>query len=355
MKRFVVQASLPAQLLTHSAQEISAISNPQSPIPNPQSPIPNPQSPMSFACHTSHMTEALRRLLDGIIDYAGLFPPAKLDMAPAIAEYSQLRSSPENWLVSRFICPASRLPELATELRGSNVDGLPLSITGTGGADIDAFESALEADAKAMTAFEAEFGDRAPIEALEIRLPSYSDRRRVISDLKAFSHISVFLELPWGEGQLDAMAEIAEEEWLGVKGRTGGLEAAAFPSCEQLARFLQQTVDLDLKFKLTAGLHHPIRHYHDSVKTEMHGFLNILFALCLHDEFGLGVEEIAKILEDQNTESFVLDKDGIRWNDLVADIELIAESRELFVAYGSCSVSEPVEDLIALGLLNGVS
>lgn len=301
------------------------------------------------------MTEALRQLLAGVIDYAGLFPPAKLEMSPAVEEYVRHTKGPDRWLVSRFICPANRLSELAGVLRANPGTSMPLSVTGTGGPDIDSWETALESDAKAMTAFEEEFGARAPIEALEIRLPSYSDTLRVIRDLKAFESIQVFLELPWGDGQLDAMATIAEEEWIGVKGRTGGVEAAAFPSVDQLASFLQQAVDLDLSFKLTAGLHHPVRHYNDSVQTKMHGFLNALFATVLHDEHGLGVSEIAEILSDEDANSFVLTKDEIRWRELEADLELIEETRQLFVAYGSCSVDEPVEDLKSLGLLNGVN
>ncbi|MBX3120106.1 MAG: hypothetical protein KF784_13650 [Fimbriimonadaceae bacterium] len=300
------------------------------------------------------MTEALRRLMSGVIDYAGLFPPAKLDMASAVEEYLKVMNGPHRWMVSRFICPASRLDELGEILVEKPQTGVfKLTLTGSGGTDLDAFETGLESDAKAMTAFESQFGEQAPIEALEIRLPSYKDTARVFRDLQSFDSIEVFLELPWHERQVDTMVEVAEEEWIGVKARTGGLDASAFPTTRQLAAFLQQTVDLDLTFKLTAGLHHPIRHDNASVKTKMHGFLNALFATALHDQHGLGIEEIDEILADEKPDSFVLSNDGIRWRDLEADIDLIRETRQLFVGYGSCSVDEPVEDLVSLGLLNG--
>jgi hypothetical protein len=55
---------------------------------------------------------ALRVLLRGIVDYAGLFPPASLDMASAAAEYAKQRSGSECWMLGRFVLPAARLTEL---------------------------------------------------------------------------------------------------------------------------------------------------------------------------------------------------------------------------------------------------
>ena len=37
---------------------------------------------------------AVRLLLDSVLDYAGLFPPAKLDMAPTVANFARYRRSP---------------------------------------------------------------------------------------------------------------------------------------------------------------------------------------------------------------------------------------------------------------------
>src|SRR5688500_12841167 len=54
---------------------------------------------------------ALRVLLRGIVDYAGLFPPASLDMVSAAAEYALHRTSNESWMLGRFVLPAARLTE----------------------------------------------------------------------------------------------------------------------------------------------------------------------------------------------------------------------------------------------------
>jgi len=55
----------------------------------------------------------LRTLLAHAIDYAGLFPPAQLDMPGAVAEYESYLASSDAWALGRFVVPAARLRELA--------------------------------------------------------------------------------------------------------------------------------------------------------------------------------------------------------------------------------------------------
>src|SRR5919107_1312328 len=56
---------------------------------------------------------AVRVLLTDAIDYAGLFPPAQLDMPGAVAEYAAYLDSPHRWALGRFVVPAARLADLA--------------------------------------------------------------------------------------------------------------------------------------------------------------------------------------------------------------------------------------------------
>src|SRR5436853_477841 len=75
------------------------------------------------------MSPSLRALLDRLIDYAGLFPPAKLSLDQAIRNYAGYRRGPQAWMLGRFVVPAGRLDELAPfvpELFGS---GAPLALT----------------------------------------------------------------------------------------------------------------------------------------------------------------------------------------------------------------------------------
>ena len=44
---------------------------------------------------------ALQALLGDAVDYAGLFPPAQLDMAGAVAEYASYLTSPDRWALAQ--------------------------------------------------------------------------------------------------------------------------------------------------------------------------------------------------------------------------------------------------------------
>ena len=56
-----------------------------------------------------------RAFLAGLIDYAGLFPPAALPLGPALAEYARHRAGPDAWMLGRFIVPAGRPEGRLTE------------------------------------------------------------------------------------------------------------------------------------------------------------------------------------------------------------------------------------------------
>src|SRR5512141_363943 len=60
---------------------------------------------------------SLRTFLTGIIDYAGLFPPASLPMAAATANFAEYLAGPDRDLLGRFVVPASRLSELSDAAR----------------------------------------------------------------------------------------------------------------------------------------------------------------------------------------------------------------------------------------------
>ena len=66
----------------------------------------------------------------------------------------------------------------------------------------------------------------------------------------------------------------------GFKLHCGGVTADAFRSSQQIAQALVASGRCRVPIKFTAGLHHPVRLFHPSVKTKMHGFLNVLGAGC---------------------------------------------------------------------------
>lgn len=297
------------------------------------------------------MTDALRRLLDGVIDFAGIFPPAALSMDDAVDSYLRYRSGDEEWIQDRFICSSTRLTDLANSLTARDI-GEPISVSVVGMAPSDPSEwgDSLVHDAGAMTRFMEIVGESADLEGYEIRLPGVGHLDEYLRDLRSFNQVEVYCELPPAAGFADALGAIADTEWLGAKLRTGGLEAAAFPSSEIVATFIQQCVQLEIEFKLTAGLHHPIRSYRDEVKGKMHGFLNVLSATALLEPNDLSRQEMETILECEDPAQFVFDDEGLKFGEWTADLDDIDSARDLFIGFGSCSIEEPLSDLKALGL-----
>ena len=58
------------------------------------------------------MSAGSRAFLADLIDYAGLFPPADLDLAPAVRNFAAYRGGADAWMLGRFIVPAGRLGDL---------------------------------------------------------------------------------------------------------------------------------------------------------------------------------------------------------------------------------------------------
>lgn len=333
---------------------------------------------------------ALSALMDGIIDYAGLFPPAGLAMQPVVANYAAYRQGPHRAMLGRLVCPTARFTEFA-ECAGEHVAAragaeAPWRITalGRGGEDAEKFLAAVTADVADMWALAERLGDRVRIDAYECRVP-----RAVIEHCEpaalaqlaeavetrvsagAPGPLTPYFELPFvgfaGEWRRDvpsAIAGLAEHnrrrgdaegycQACAVKIRTGGVEPAAFPTIEQVATLIRACADERIAFKATAGLHHPMRHYAEIVRAKMHGFLNVFGAAVLTWAHDVDQATIACMLEDEDARHFRCDAAGFHWQGrFSATPEQIAAGRREFAhGFGSCSFDEPIQDLRAMGLM----
>jgi len=298
------------------------------------------------------MVGSLESLFDQIFDYAGMFPPARLSMDDTVTEYMEQFRGRHVSMLGRLVVPSIRLPEFADYLENTTLEiEIPTVVIGQGSNTYDQWGSVLEEDAKLMTSFINRVGDLAGISAYEIRLPNHDHTERCLKDLGAFSEIDVFVETPISDGLEDSMAAIAVTEWIGAKARTGGLTADAFPTPEQLARFLHSAMSVDIPFKLTAGLHHPFPVRDSETGGNMHGFVNVLTACALSVGYDLSRNEMAQVLKDRESSHWRIRNDGFDWGDTSIGMEEIEAVRDVFVAIGSCSIEEPVSDLQELGWL----
>jgi hypothetical protein len=306
---------------------------------------------------------SLRILLAGLVDYAGLFPPASLSMAEVAANYAAYRQSPDAWVLGRLIVPVARLHELTEFL---STQGMPPGRRGVHdpspgfAAAPDARSWRISAlagkdiadDARRIAAWNASVRD-AVVDTVELRT---SSPEMLLEGASALQDFTTYVEFPLDEDvspYLDAIARTG----LRAKIRTGGVTPEAFPTSAHIARFLRGCADRNLAFKATAGLHHPLRDSYrltyapDSPCGDMFGFLNVFVAAAFARK-GLPERELIGVLEERNSSTLQFHHHGIRWRDEEIDAQRLADVRTSFaIAFGSCSFREPIDDLHSLGLL----
>jgi hypothetical protein len=155
-----------------------------------------------------------------------------------------------------------------------------------------------------------------------------------------------FLEVPRSDFG-DSLDLVAKGGWQAAKYRTGGTSADAFPSARELAAFLVTCAERDLPFKLTAGLHQAVRHTDAANGFEHHGVLNVLVATAAA-KAGERADAVSEVLEERAVAS--LFAAVMAWPD-----HDVTGVRALFRSFGCCGVTDPINDLIAVGLLDGAA
>ena len=98
-----------------------------------------------------------------------------------------------------------------------------------------------------------------------------------------------------------------------------------------------------LPFKCTAGLHNAVRHRDPHTKFEHHGFLNVALAARTAATTG-SASATAAVLAERDP------------NELAAAVRTltpqdVAALRAMFCSFGTCSITEPIGDLVAMGLV----
>jgi hypothetical protein len=270
-----------------------------------------------------------RALLTRLIDDAGLFPPARKPMERAVADHRAARSGPHGWMLGRFLCPVSRLDEFVAA--GPDEDWRVGAI-----ADGDDWRADLE---RAR-------GHRNVV-LVEARKPPDA----VAAFVEEAHGLDVFLEVPARDPRelTAALEDLAAVGGAGAKLRCGGLTPDAFPSDVAVAHFIRECSRLGLPFKATAGLHHPFRARDEDIGVLQHGFVNLLAAAALPNA------DTDAIVAEPRAGEFSLTSTSLSWGvHAVGPVEA-ANARARFTAYGSCSVDEPVEDLIAHGILEAAA
>lgn len=270
------------------------------------------------------LARSAEALFAGLIDYAGLFPPAALSMEDAVRNYDAYRRGEFAWMLGKFVVTAQRVEECAGGLQPApgRAEARPHVLRMTDLSVLGMHPAADTIEAKATTADE--------VEAIASRAAGKT----------------VYIELT-DLALLDAVAQ----HGLRAKIRTGGVTVDAFPNAKAIADFIRACAERGVAFKATAGLHHPVRclkpltYDADAPRGTMHGFVNVFLAAALpgHAE---------EILMEDDPHAFSFEDDAASWRGNRVATETLRELRQTFaISFGSCSFEEPVADLKELGWL----
>ncbi|MGB9032262.1 MAG: hypothetical protein WCC27_19210 [Acidobacteriaceae bacterium] len=286
---------------------------------------------------------AAAALLGRIVDYAGLFPPAALGMERAVQNYREYLGGEDAWMLGGFVVAAARLEEFAAAFEKECCDEqqtpwtLSVVCAGETANDVRAIEE-FQQGAVFIGSLEVKAADaRGAKEALE-RLPAARSR--------------------YVEFALERAAEILPvlaEYGARAKIRMGGLTVETIPPADAVARFLQACARERVAWKATAGLHHAVRGMRSltdapgSPRATMHGFVNLFLAGALAF-FGADEGAVVRTLEEQDAAAFRAEDDVMRWHSNTMTTDQIEQARNEFaICFGSCSFSEPVDDVKAMG------
>ncbi|MDG4806586.1 hypothetical protein O7634_07430 [Micromonospora sp. WMMD1120] len=285
------------------------------------------------------MSTQVPALLDGLVDDAAVFPPGSAALSDALTAHRRHRAAWYADLVGPLLLPASTVT--AGELTGL-VDpdaGLVIGLIGdTGIGKLPFALSFLAPDGVTARQVEVAVAKRG-----EDPLPGIAELLRLTDELPGVETVYAELPLTFGlMGALDALAAArAAGTPIAAKFRTGGLAAELFPTPAELAAVICACRDRNLPFKLTAGLHQAVRHLDPETGFTHHGYANVLAATVAAAD-GAGVGTVAELLT-------VVDPRPL----LARATERLDTPRPLWVGFGSCSILEPLTDLIRLGLVNG--
>ena len=292
---------------------------------------------------------SLRVLLENTVDYAGLYPPASLPMSDAMRNYAGYLEPDMRWMLGKFVLNVNQLGGFAETLTPNP------SPIGRGEPWVLSVLLAKPDDLEQLSRLDSSVA----------RIGSFEVKAQTPEDVTAWARAlagrleTVYVEIA-GSGNLERMTHAIRDAGLCAKIRTGGVTPDAFPAAEAVLDFLEACHSLNVAFKATAGLHHPLRGEYrltyepTSVCGTMYGFLNVFLAAAFVKS---GRPEAAQaVLLEANPRCFSFGEDTVSFtsgnpgekshvqNGVLA-LQQLRGAREFLHSFGSCSFTEPTQEL----------
>jgi hypothetical protein len=288
-------------------------------------------------------SDAVKTILNGLIDYACLFPPGNLEMSAAVSNFVSYRNDANAWMLGRFLLPASCIDDFENMSSGllPGENSPPISLSVTAGDD-------LLGGLKRVVEFNNGFfaaGNNVVIDSMEFSALTGSEILNINNLLP--SHLFAYYDVPpgsRGEELVDAVALAGGR----VKLRIGETKSGVLNASSDILRY----------FDLCSGLNIPITiRLEDPFPRKVAGgsgkflFLNLFLAAAFLRS-GMGIAEASQILDEDSPGAFFFDEQGITWRGFRLDFDQIKSVRENFlISFGVGSFIGFVSDLESLHLL----
>lgn len=311
---------------------------------------------MQMNSDTAQDTKAsgsLRALLGNLIDYAGLFPPAALQLTDVVQNYASYLTHDDAWMLARLIIPTSKLDEFeqsAADVLPKNEDAEPWLISAlVKSAAREDLQSAMDRINAFNDAHRSASNGLAVVETIELKVSSAAQIDTALDIIP--DAVFPFFEIASDTDPRGMIAALTGSE-AGAKIRTGGITPELYPSTDNMVHFIQTCAAANVPFKATAGLHHPLRHRNDAVPADEFGFLNMFIAACAAKLTAISAVQLTDLLTETSIDAFTFTDDAIAWRDITLAADAVDDCRSTFaVSFGSCSFDEPRDDLRSLKLL----
>jgi hypothetical protein len=230
-------------------------------------------------------------------------------MAEALRAYAGVAAGPHRRVAGPFLCPATRLPEMAACVAGGVPPPETLAVVDYGGS----------------TAWRQVFTTPGLV---HVETPA--DARVPLAPGRVRRYVEVGPQDDLAHA-LDAIAEAAHR----VKVRTSGPTRYAVPASEWLAAVLVGCEERKLVLKAAGDLHRPFRESGDGGLH--HGFVNLLAAAAA-TRSGAPAPAVAAVLSAEGADAEAL-------------VDRVGGSRELVASVTVPSVDDPLRELTTRGLL----
>lgn len=270
---------------------------------------------------------AVASLFMHLIDDAAVFPPGNTLLPDAIAAHRRHRTSSYAVTVGPLLVPVGWVPELVALVGEDPVAATLIARPGTADEIVEQGVSlALAAEHVRVTGIE---------------LP-WSPHWRTL----ALGELPLALELSREIPLETALDDLARARGSGravvAKFRTGATPSWGWPNENELALVITGALERGLPFKLTGGMHHLLRAERGG--EPQHGLLNVLAATAVALADPTRSDEVAAALAERDPLALVPIVES--WSTATA-----ADVRRAFTAYGCCEVTDPLGELVDMGLL----